>query len=111
MMNTPNPTRPIIKGNRTRADDHGYRTPPHVSPITTDVVDPVTRMFPLQASEVSFKAHDFISAYIISIFLSFSRKVAGGVLRRKKSRTRVALKAHIGRLRSASFCSQQLSHY
>ena len=40
---------------------------------------------------------------MISILLSFSFRVAGGVLRRRKSSTRVALKAHIGRLRSASF--------
>jgi hypothetical protein len=40
---------------------------------------------------------------MISILLSFSRRVAGGVLRRKKSSTRVALRAHIGRLRSVSF--------
>jgi hypothetical protein len=37
-----------------------------------------------------------------SILLSFSRRVAGGVLRRKKRSTRIALKAHIGRLRSVS---------
>lgn len=35
-----------------------------------------------------------------SILLSFSLSVAGGVLRRMKSRTRVALNTHIGRLRS-----------
>jgi hypothetical protein len=37
---------------------------------------------------------------MISILLTFSLKVAGGVLRRRKSMTRVALKAIIGRLRS-----------
>ena len=35
-----------------------------------------------------------------SILLSFSLRVAGGVLRRMKSKTRVALDTHIGRLRS-----------
>ena len=35
-----------------------------------------------------------------SILLSFSLRVAGGVLSRMKSKTRVALNAHIGRLRS-----------
>jgi hypothetical protein len=49
------------------------------------------------------EAHDFRSSYIISILLNFSRRVAGGVLRRRKSKTRLALKAHIGRLRSVSF--------
>jgi hypothetical protein len=38
---------------------------------------------------------------MISILLSFSLRVAGGVFRRRKSMTRVALKADIGRLRSA----------
>jgi hypothetical protein len=38
---------------------------------------------------------------MISILLTFSLRVAGGVFRRRKSTTRVALKADIGRLRSA----------
>src|SRR5216683_3085615 len=101
-MKTPNPMRPITKGERTWADDHGYRTPPHVSPITTDVVEPMTRTFPLRA-QVRLAAHEFSSTYMISILLTFSLRVAGGVLRRRKSMTRVALKAHIGRLRSAWF--------
>ena len=37
---------------------------------------------------------------MMSILLSFSRRVAGGVLTCKKSNTKIALKAHIGRLRS-----------
>jgi hypothetical protein len=42
------PAKPTIKGARTWTDDHGKRTPPHVSPITTEVIDPVIRIFPLQ---------------------------------------------------------------
>jgi voltage-gated potassium channel Kch len=53
---------------------------------------------------------------MISILLSFSRRVAGGVLRRKKSSTSVALKAHIGRLRSVlvvsdnDYINDQITH-
>jgi hypothetical protein len=38
---------------------------------------------------------------MISILLTFSLRVAGGVFRRRKSKTMVALKADIGRFRSA----------
>jgi hypothetical protein len=38
--------------------------------------------------------------YMKSILLSFSLRVAGGVLRRKKSKTIIVTKAHMGRLRS-----------
>src|SRR5579863_2578637 len=41
--------RPRIKGERTWADNHGYRIPPHVSPTTTEVVETITRTFPLRA--------------------------------------------------------------
>ena len=41
------PTKPTIKGARTLTDDHGKLTPPHVSPITTEVIDPVIRILPL----------------------------------------------------------------
>jgi hypothetical protein len=98
-MKTASPTKPIIKGERTWADDQGYNTPPHVSPITTDVVDPMTRTFPLQ-EKVRPGTHNYTNAYMISIFPSFSFRVAGGVLRRKNRWTRVALNAHIGILRS-----------
>jgi hypothetical protein len=41
------PTKPTTKGARTWTDDHGKRTPPHVSPITREIIDPVIRIFPL----------------------------------------------------------------
>jgi hypothetical protein len=50
--------RPTMKGERTWVDNHGYRIPPHVSAITTDVVEAITRMFPLRAS-VRPEAHKF----------------------------------------------------
>ena len=40
---------------------------------------------------------------MISILPSFSRRVVRGVLRRKKSSTKIAFKAHNGRLRSVLF--------
>jgi hypothetical protein len=46
-----------------------------------------------------------------SILLSFSLRVAGGVLRRMKSMTRVALKAHMGRLRSGCFIYDTDQHH
>ena len=99
MKKTTNPMRPTIKGERTWAEDHGYWIPPHVSPITIDVAEPIMRTFPLKL-RVRLAAHEFTSAYMISILLIFSFRVACGVLRRRKSTTRIALKAHIGRLRS-----------
>src|SRR5260221_13108157 len=99
MTKTRKPMRPTIKGERTWADNHGYGIPPHVSAITTDVVEAITRTFPLRA-KVRLEAHKFTNAYMMSIFLTFSFRVAGGVLRRRKSTKRIMLKAHIGILRS-----------
>ncbi len=102
MTKATRPTRPRTRGTSTEAEDHGNCMPPHVSPITTEVVDPVIRIFPLQKRRVEILcgAPKFAGPYMKSILLSFSLRVAGGVLRRMKSRTRVALNAHIGRLRS-----------
>jgi len=47
---------------------------------------------------------------MISILLTFSLRVAIGVFRRRKSMTRVALKADIGRLRSAWFVNDTDRH-
>ena len=99
MMKPPKPMKPTTKGERTWVDNHGYRMPPHVSPTTIEVVETIMRTFPLRA-KVKLEVHKFTNTYMMSIFLTFSFRGAVGVLRRRKSKTRMVLKAHIGMLRS-----------
>jgi hypothetical protein len=76
--------------------------------MTREVTDPMIRAFPLPTKhkdrlEVGKLAILAPCTHIKSILLSFSLRVAGGVLRRKKSKTRLAVRAHMGRLRSRCF--------
>lgn len=45
--NTASPTIPTTSGTITRAEDHGNWTPPHVSAMIREVVEPMTIRFPL----------------------------------------------------------------
>jgi hypothetical protein len=67
MTNRLIPAKPITKGARTWTDDHGKRTPPHVSPITTEVIDPMIRIFPLPTKGKIVKRNPITCTYMISI--------------------------------------------
>ena len=45
------PASPRIRGTSTLADDHAYCTPPHVSPMMTDVELAVISRFPLRPNQ------------------------------------------------------------
>jgi hypothetical protein len=51
-MKETRPRRPRTRGTSTEAEDHENWIPPHVSPMTTEVVDPVMRIFPLENERV-----------------------------------------------------------
>ena len=54
MTKAAKPTRPRTRGTSTEAEDHGNCTPPHVRPITIDVVEPVMKTFPLHDEKLEF---------------------------------------------------------
>ena len=54
MIKAAKPTMPRTRGTRTETEVHENFIPPHVRPITTEVVDPVMRTFPLQIAYVKF---------------------------------------------------------
>ena len=48
------PASPRIRGTSTLADDHAYCTPPHVSPMMTDVELAVISRFPLRPNQYEY---------------------------------------------------------
>lgn len=57
-QNAARPVAPMRSGTRVRQCDHGYMTPPQVSGIRNDVMDPMKRMEPIQSTRRSFDAID-----------------------------------------------------
>ena len=101
VTNTASKPRPISNVAKTWSEAHEYCVPPHVNPMTANVLPIITMRLPLVVGEVREALINKVETTDNqSILATFSTNVPSGVRTRRKKTTRNKEIPEIGKLRS-----------